>query len=322
MIHARSLAELAPAPDRPSLLTLGSFDGVHLGHQALLRGLVAAARARGCRAAVVTFFPHPSVVLRGRKPAFYLNSPEEKAALFESLGVDLLVTHPFNHAIAQITAGQFVDQLMAALDFREIWCGANFAFGHDREGTVDWLREQGRERGFTVRIVEPAILSGNVISSSRVRRALADGDVSQAAACLGRPFQLPGSVVEGRRRGRAIGIPTANLEIGSERAYPARGVYACRAWVNERPVNAVTNIGVRPTFESDAAPTVEAHLLDFDADLYGQTLRLDFVARLRPEQKFGGANELIEQVKKDIAAARSILERPGGGKQEAGGGRQ
>ncbi len=305
MIHARSLAEV-PA-GRPALLTMGSFDGVHLGHQTLIRELVAKARAKNFRAAVITFFPHPSVVLRGRKPSFYINTPEEKAALFDGLGVDVTVTHPFDRAVAEITATEFAESLLAAFDFKELWCGADFAFGHNREGSAQWLTEYGAKRGFTVHVVEPISINGRIVSSSRVRAALAEGDVEQAAACLGRPFQLPGTVVEGSRRGRAIGIPTANLEIWDQRACPARGVYACRAWVDDQPVDAVTNIGVRPTFETEAKPTIEAHLLDFDADLYGKTIALDFVARLRPEMKFNGVGELVAQIHRDIDKAREIL---------------
>ncbi len=306
MIHVHSLVEL-PRPDRPALLTIGSFDGVHLGHQALIRSLVNEAHQRNFRAAVVTFFPHPSVVLRGRRPSFYINTPEEKAELLAGLGVDVTVTHPFNHDVANITATNFVKQLQAALDFKELWCGADFAFGHNREGTVAWLKNYGGQHGFSVRVMEPVLQADKVISSSRARQALADGNVGDAADCLGRPFQLTGVVVEGSRRGRTIGIPTANLQIWDEQAYPARGVYACRAWIDGEAVNAVTNIGVRPTFEADAHPTVEAHLLDFDRDLYGQTLTLDFVARLRPEQKFNGVEELVAQIHRDIAQARQTL---------------
>lgn len=311
MIHVHSLVEL-PRPDRPALLTIGSFDGIHLGHQALIRGLVNEAHPRHFRAAVVTFFPHPSVVLRGplRGPSFYINTPEEKAELLAGLGVDVTVTHPFNRDVANITAADFMKQLQAALDFKELWCGADFAFGHNREGTVAWLKDYGGKHGFKVRVIEPVLLGGEAISSSRVRRALADGNVGEAADCLGRPFQLTGVVVEGSRRGRTIGIPTANLQIWDEQAYPAHGVYACRAWIaGERSevINAVTNIGLRPTFETEARPTIEAHLLDFDRDLYGQTLRLDFVARLRPEQKFSGIDELVAQIRRDIAQARQVL---------------
>ena len=301
MIHAQSLADLKP--DRPSLLTLGSFDGVHLGHQALIRNLVTAAHARNYDAAIVTFFPHPTIVLRGPRSALYLNTPAEKGALFAQLGADRLVTHPFNLEVSRLTASQFITQLQAALDFREIWCGADFAFGHNREGTVDWLRANGQ----TVRVIDPVIAAGGVISSSRVRQALADGDITLATVCLGRPFQLTGEVVKGDGRGRTIGIPTANLKIWDERAYPARGVYAGRAWAAGAPVEAVINIGVRPTFGGDLQTVIEAHLLDFSGDLYGQTLQLDFLARLRPEQKFNGVNELVAQIHRDIEAARNLL---------------
>ena len=304
MIHTGTLVGLQP--DRPSLLTLGSFDGVHLGHQSLVRNLVAAAHARNLDAAVVTFHPHPLLVLRGPRAAFYLTTPDEKAALLGALGVDILVTHPFTLEVSQITAVQFADRLRAALDFQEIWSGADFAFGHNREGTVDWLRQHGH----TVRVVEPVVGSGGIISSSRIRLALAEGDLALANACLGRPFQAAGLVVEGNKRGRTIGIPTANLLIGEDRACPARGVYACRAWVAGQPVNAVTNIGVRPTFGGDSQPTIETHLLDFDADLYGQTLRLDFIARLRAEQKFSGIQELLAQIQRDIELARQLFGSP------------
>lgn len=306
MIHAHSLAELG-TPERPALLTLGSFDGVHLGHQALIRGLVAKAQQRDMRAAVVTFFPHPAVVLRGRRPAFYLNTPEEKAGQLAALGVDVVVTHPFNHEVANITAADFVERLQAALNFKEVWCGADFAFGHNREGNVAWLKARGGNYGYEVRVVEPMMSGNAVISSSRVRLALTDGNVGEAADCLGRPFQLNGLVVEGNRRGRTIGVPTANLQLWDEQAYPARGVYACKARIGSEAVNAVANIGVRPTFETDAQPTVEAHLLDFNRDLYGQSLTLDFIARLRPEQKFNGVSELVAQIHRDIRSAREIL---------------
>jgi riboflavin kinase/FMN adenylyltransferase len=305
MIHVRSLSELKA--DRPSLLTVGSFDGVHLGHQTLIRRLALAAHERAYHAAAVTFYPHPGLVLRGYKPSFYLSTPDDKANLLASLGADIVVTHPFNRDVANLTAAQFVDSLRAALDFRELWCGADFALGHNREGTVEWLKQYGTGAGFTMKVIEPVSLNGKVISSSRIRQALNEGEVGEAAACLGRPYQLTGPVVEGAKRGRTIGIPTANIRMDDDQAYPANGVYACRAWVNGEAANAVANIGLRPTFESGSKPILEAHLLDFDRDLYGQPLTLDFIARLRPEQKFNGVQELMAQIQKDIAEARTIL---------------
>lgn len=310
MIEAAGFAGLAL--ERPSLLTVGSFDGVHVGHQSLVRDLIAKAHAQNFLAAVVTFYPHPAIVLRGPRPGFYLTTPAEKAALFGGLGVDVLVTHPFNQDVSQLTAKQFIDQMQAALNFKEIWGGADFAFGHNREGTLDWLNAQG----YATRTVEPLSLEGAVVSSSRIRRALAEGDLAQANACLGRPFQTSGVVVQGNQRGRTIGIPTANLAVGEDRATPAKGVYACLAWVHGQPVQAVTNIGVRPTFGGDSQISIEAHLLDFDADLYGQTLQLDFLARLRAEQKFNGIQELIAQIHSDIAQARTIFKNQPNSSQE------
>lgn len=301
MIQVSSLA--GQEPGRPALLTIGSFDGLHLGHQSLIRGLVSAAHAQAGLAVVVTFQPHPSFVLRGPRPGFYLTAPPEKAALLEALGIDLLLTHPFTPDIAQWTAGAFMANLSAGLSIHEIWAGADFAFGHDREGNLTWLREHG----YKVQVAQPLVLGGEIISSSRVRRALADGDLAQTNACLGRHFRVAGQVVEGNKRGRTIGIPTANLQVEPDRACPARGVYACRAWVEGRPYQAVTNIGVRPTFGGDPQPTVETHLLDFSGDLYGQTLPVDFVAHLRAEQKFNGIQELLAQIQTDIAHARQLL---------------
>ena len=306
MRHVTSLEELGLA--QPSAMTIGAFDGVHRGHQALIGQMAAEAHASGRAAVVLTFFPHPSVVLRGRRPSFYLSSPEEKAEYLAALGVDATVTHPFNLAVSQISASLFVDRLVTYAKLDELWCGPDFALGHNREGTVEFLAAEGQQRGFRVRVMPPVLIDGEVISSTRIRQTLRDGAVEQAARYLGRPFRLAGQVVEGARRGRLLGIPTANLSISDERATPAVGVYACRAEAAGWRGQAVVNIGFRPTFDGAAArPTVEAHLLDFSGDLYGQTVSLDFIARLRPEIKFPGVEALLAQIQRDILAARSIL---------------
>lgn len=305
MIHVHTLSDLAP--DRPSLLTLGAFDGVHRGHQTLIRNLVTRAHEKNFRAAVVTFFPHPSIVLRGRRPSFYINTPDERAELLAALGVDVVVTHPFDHPTSLITATDFADQLLASLNFKELWCGEDFAFGHNREGNVKWLEDYGRTHDFTVHVQKPITAVQTPVSSSRVRTAIADGDIPLITTMLGHPLRISGVVVEGNKRGRTIGIPTANLEVWDERAYPARGVYACKAILDDKTYNAVTNIGVRPTFDSQTTLSIEAHLLDFDQDIYGQTIALDFIARLREEKKFNGVNELVAQIKKDIEEAKAIL---------------
>ncbi|MBI5713636.1 MAG: bifunctional riboflavin kinase/FAD synthetase [Chloroflexi bacterium] len=305
MIHVHTLSDLTP--DRPSLLTLGAFDGVHRGHQTLIRNLVTRAHEKNFRAAVVTFFPHPSIVLRGRRDSFYINTPDERADLLAALGVDVVVTHPFDHPTSLITATDFADQLLASLNFKELWCGEDFAFGHNREGNVKWLEEYGRTHDFTVHVQKPITAAQATVSSSRVRTAIADGDIPLITTMLGRPLRISGVIVEGNKRGRTIGIPTANLKVWDERAYPARGVYACKAILNNQTYNAVTNIGVRPTFDSQMSLSVEAHLLDFDQDIYGQTISLDFIARLRQEKKFNGVNELVAQIKSDIEQAKVIL---------------
>lgn len=294
-------------PDQPTVLTIGTFDGVHVGHRRLITEMVAAAHARDMRAGVLTFYPHPAVVLRGREPAFYITSPAEKAALFAEFGIDLVVTHPFDHETSLITAGEFLQRLQAHLDVREIWAGPDFAMGHNREGTLDWFRERSPQTGVTVHVCEPVTRGGEVVSSSRVRAALRAGDIEQVTSCLGRPFRIPGVVVEGKKRGQTIGVATANLDLWAERAYPAVGVYACTAFVGSDRYAAATNIGFRPTFDDENDHvSIEAHLLDFEGDLYGQEIALDFHTRLRPEKKFESVDALIAQVHADIATAREI----------------
>ena len=288
-----------------TVLTIGAFDGVHLGHRRLIRSVVESARAKGCQSALVTFFPHPSVVL-GRAAPFYLTSNEEKLALLEPLGLDLVVVIEFTPETAQIRAAQFVSLLTENLRMREMWIGHDFALGYKREGNVAFLHSMGAERGYAVHAVEPLMLENRPVSSSRVREALRAGDVRQANACLGRPFQLNGIIVRGAQRGRMLGVPTANLAVWAEHAVPANGIYACRAHVGSAIYNAVTNIGTRPTFD-DGLRTIEAHLLDFDGDLYGQPMALDTVEYQRPELKYDSVDALIAQMKEDIRLARSSL---------------
>jgi len=298
--------------DLPTVLTIGAFDGIHLGHQQLIRSVVESARASDRRAALVTFFPLPSVVL-GRAAPFYLTSNEEKLAQLERLGLDVVVIVEFTPETAQIRAAQFVNLLIENLQMREMWIGHDFALGYKREGNAEFLRARGAERGYyTVHLFEPVMLEGQPVSSSRIRDALRAGDMRQANACLGRPFQLSGVVVQGAQRGRSLGVPTANLSVWAEHAVPANGIYACRAHVGGTTASheAVINIGTRPTFD-DGMRTIEAHLLDAkrDADLYGQTMALDFIAYQRPEVKYDSVEALVVQMRKDVRIAREILTR-------------
>jgi riboflavin kinase / FMN adenylyltransferase len=306
MEHVTSLEDLRST--RPACVTIGGFDGIHRGHQAIITNLVQRARAADRHAVVVTFFPHPLMVLRGPQPSFYLTMPDEKAELLAALSVDAVVTHPFNHEVASVRADEFVDRLVRHVHMAELWCGPDFALGHKREGTVEFLRAAGAERGFEVHVIEPIRLDGTIVSSTLVRQALHAGEVELAAEYLGRPFRLAGQVVQGAKRGRQLGIPTANLAVPEERATPAVGVYACQAVYSGGRAQAVVNIGFRPTFDGgEVRPVVEAHLLDFSGDLYDTELRLDFIARLRPEMKFSGIDALLTQIHSDIARARQIL---------------
>lgn len=296
-----------PISESSTVLTLGAFDGVHLGHQRLIRSVVESARASGQRAALVTFFPHPSVVM-GRAEPFYLTANEEKLAQLELLGLDLVVVVEFTLEMAQIRAAQFVDLLVGNLRMREMWIGPDFALGYQREGDPAFLQAMGAERGYAFHQAEPVMLDGQPVSSSRIRQALRAGDMRQANACLGRPFQVSGVIVQGARRGHKLGFPTANLAVWTEHAVPRNGIYACRAHVCGATYDAVTNIGTRPTFDHGAR-TIEAHLLDFDGDIYGQTIKLDLIEYQRPEIKYNSVQALIAQMREDVRMARDILGR-------------
>jgi riboflavin kinase / FMN adenylyltransferase len=306
MQHVTTLEEVVSIPR--SYVAIGGFDGVHLGHRALIAGLVTRARNSGGQAVVLTFYPHPSVVLRGPQKSFYLTTPAEKAEYLAELGVDVLVTHRFDSQLVNMSAAEFVDRLVRFANMAELWCGPDFALGHKRQGNVEYLREAGTEYGFSVRVIEPVIMDGAAVSSTRIRQVLHDGAVEQAAVLLGRPYQLAGDVVQGAQRGRKLGIPTANLAVWEERLVPAVGVYACHAHYAGGRAQAVINIGFRPTFDgAQAQPVVEAHLLDFAGDLYHSEIRLDFIARLRSEMKFPGVDALLAQIRSDIVRARELL---------------
>ena len=293
--------------EHPAVLTIGAFDGVHLGHQHLIRSVIESALAKGYRSALVTFFPHPSVVL-GRAEPFYLTSNEEKLEQLERLGLDVVVVVEFTQETAHTRAAHFVNSLIENLRMREMWIGHDFALGYKREGNMAFLQAMGVERGYSVHTIEPVTLQDQPVSSSRIRQALQAGDMRQVNACLGRPFQLRGQVVQGAHRGHKLGVPTANLAVWADHAIPRNGIYACRAHVAGATCDAVTNIGTRPTFDNGAR-TVEAHLLDFDGDLYGETMALDIIEFQRPEEKYSTIEALITQMREDIRNARNILAR-------------
>ncbi|HEX6384370.1 MAG TPA: bifunctional riboflavin kinase/FAD synthetase [Anaerolineae bacterium] len=296
--------DLTEVPSRePTFLAIGSFDGVHRGHQAVLKSLVAAAGAHGARAAALTFFPHPKRVIQNVQGPYYITTLPDRVQLLAEQGLDLVITHPFNEKVRYTRAADFVDQLCRYLDMRQLW-GGNFALGYQREGNVAFLSRLGQEKGYTVKVVEAmATWSGEVVSSSRVRHSLAVGDIEDVNGCLGRPYHVSGIVIEGDKRGRTIGFPTANLQVWEELLLPAKGVYATYAWIGKEHHVAATNVGIRPTVDGRQL-TVEAHLLDFDGDLYGQELRLEFMSYIRPELKFSGLDALKAQIQADVAEVR------------------
>lgn len=291
-------------------LSIGSFDGVHLGHQSIINKLTAGAHAAGAPAVVLTFYPHPSVVLQGPRESFYLTTPEEKARLLGEMGVDLVITHPFDRNVAQLSAEDFLRKLMESLGFEQLWVGYDFSLGRNREGNLSKLIEIGKDPAYNFKVHEVSALSlkGDVVSSSRIRKLLEAGDVEAAAGLLGRPFVITGDVITGDKRGRTLGIPTANLNISKERVVPGAGVYAGYVAIAGKFYRSVTNIGVRPTFEDQpVAPRVETHILDLDEDLYGESLSVRFEKRLRGEMRFESVEALVAQIHLDIKTTREVL---------------
>jgi riboflavin kinase/FMN adenylyltransferase len=303
----------------PIALTIGVFDGVHRGHQALIRETARLASARGYRPVVLTFWPHPITVLRPGTEVRYLNMLDER--LEQLAALDLLaaaIVMPFTPGIADTPAGTFLDTLRDALDLRLLVAGANFALGRHRTGNLDFLRTYGQQHDMDVVSVELAQSQGERISSTHIRELLMAGDVKGANRLLGYGYMLHGTVVMGDQRGHTVGFPTANLALDPQKLVPANGVYAVRCRIVSKrtsqpsaPYDAVMNIGVRPTFDGQRR-TVEVHLLltggeGATFDLYGDDLRVELVTRLRPEHRFANIEALRAQIQADIAAARDAL---------------
>ncbi len=290
-------------------MTIGSFDGVHRGHQEIVRRVVSGATQAGVPSVVFTFYPHPAVVLGKRQDPLLLTQPDVKADLLGEMGVDYVVTYPFTVETSMHTAEEFINLLHEHLGMQRLLVGEDFALGRGREGDVVRLEELGRKVGYTLEVVTPVRNGDIIVSSSQIRKHLFEGDVAQAEGLLGRRYKISGEVVHGDARGKLIGIPTANLDVPNEQAIPKTGVYVCRAYVGGKCYGAVANIGFRPTFDNGtAAPRVEAHILDFDEDLYDSILSLEFIRRLRNEMRFSSVQSLIEQIQADISSARSILD--------------
>jgi riboflavin kinase/FMN adenylyltransferase len=298
--------EAFPRPVKPVGLALGTFDGLHRGHRALLDAVLDDARRADGQAVVVTFDPHPVLIIAPPVEPFLLTTLDERIALFETTGIDVVVVARFDETVRHMTAQAWLDHLVRYLGPRSVFASPTHAFGRNREGTPDLLQAWGAEQGVNVTIIPPLRNGDVIISSSAIRAALRGGDVRTAADWLGRWYAVRGQVVVGDRRGRQIGVPTANLRCPAGKLIPARGVYAAYATVGGATHGAAVNIGVRPTFGA-GAPSVEAHLLDVEIDLYGQTMDLAFVGRIRDEVRFPGVEALKVQLASDIAQARVML---------------
>jgi riboflavin kinase/FMN adenylyltransferase len=306
MIVVRGL-EAFPNPARPAAVALGTFDGMHRGHRAVIEALRAAAQRVAGQAVAVTFEPHPIMVIAPPGEAFLLTTLEERIALFEATGVDAVVVVEFDEAVRQISADAWLARLEATVAPRAIVASSTHTFGRNREGTPERLQRWASSRGVEAVVVPPVENGGVVISSSAIRDRLRAGDVRTAAEWLGRWYAVRGEVVRGEGRGRMIGVPTANLAVPPLKLVPARGVYAAYARVDGQTFAAAVNVGVRPTFGA-AGLCVEAHLLDVDTDLYGRVLELAFVARLRDERRFPSMEALRDQLSEDLRMTRKKLD--------------
>jgi riboflavin kinase / FMN adenylyltransferase len=297
-----------PIDGRGAVVTIGTFDGVHRGHQAVLTEIARRAARTGRRSVLVTFHPHPLRIVRPEAAPALLTIPVEKKAHLAESGLEYAVFLPFTPELQQYSARRFVEEiLLSRIGMQELVIGYDHGFGRDREGSVETLRELGAEFGFNVDVVGEVRVEEEPISSSRIRRALLAGDVVSAARGLGRPYSAEGPVVLGMQRGRKLGFPTANISIGDpDKLLPLEGVYAVHGWVGGERIPGLLHLGPRPTF-SGYPPSVELYLLDWDGDLYGQVVRVEFCARLREIRAFASAETLIEQMHRDVDHGRAAL---------------
>ena len=300
----KELAKLKPEKD--TLLTIGVFDGVHLGHKYLLSQLTKQAREQNLLSGVVTFDQHPHQVLSPQSKLPFLTDLTQRINLLKNEGVEAIFTLSFTGELAQLSARQFVSLLKKYLRMRGMVIGPDFALGQNREGNADVLRTLGQDMGFSITVISPIMINGEVVSSTAIRNALADGDMKRVFHLVGRPFSLNGRVTSGAGRGVELGFPTANLDIDQRQALPADGVYATWAYIDGQAYQSMTNIGRQPTF-GGSQRVVEVYILDYHSNLYGRELRIDLIERLRGEKQFDTPEELKKQITEDINQGRAIL---------------
>jgi riboflavin kinase/FMN adenylyltransferase len=308
LFHGTDNAKIA----RPTVLTLGVFDGLHLGHQLVMRTVVERAREAGAVPTVITFDPHPRAVLHPESAPPLLQTLDQKVEALGVLGIEQTIVVRFTRAFAEVRAEDFLrDVVHERLQAKEVYLGKGFAFGHNREGNIELLKRVSRELGFRAEEVPEVRLRGTRISSSLIRRLLTEGRVNLARRMLGRPYGVEGRVVRGAERGRTLGFPTANLR-PQNRVIPRHGVYVTATLIEGSWRRSITNIGTRPTFEGEGAePSLETFVIDWQGDLYGDVLRVRFLHRLRDEKKFSGMDELKRQIDRDLSSALRYFEAGG-----------
>jgi riboflavin kinase/FMN adenylyltransferase len=300
----QELANINPRGE--TLLTVGVFDGVHAGHRYLLEKLQQRAAEKNLLSGVVTFSPHPQSVLHPNEQLPWLSSLEDRTRAFQELGVKVVAVLTFTPKVAQLSAREFMSLVKKQLKISGIMVGPDFALGRSREGNIDLLRALGREMKFSVEVIPPFTIDGEVVSSTLIRRALAQGDMRRVERLMGRHFHLRSKVITSDKRGQVLGFPTANLDIRPQQALPGNGIYATIAQVDGKKFPSATNIGIRPTF-GEGGKTVETHLLNYKGDLYDKDMKLEFMQKLRDEQRFPSPEELKVQIEKDVRAVEAIL---------------
>ena len=298
--------------DRGTVATVGTFDGVHLGHWTVLQEIRERAEAAGRRSILVTFDPHPLRIVRPEHAPLSLTTPVEKKEILAESGLDYAVFLSFTPALSRYEPRRFVEEILVErLRVEELVIGYDHGFGKDREGDPESLERMGAELGFTVDVVSPVSADGRAISSSRIRSHLTQGEIRAATGCLGRPYSIRGVVVRGEGRGRGLGFPTANLRVAEgDKLIPPQGIYAVRGVLRSGTYPGALHLGPRPTFQG-SPPTIELHLLDFDADIYGEEVRVDFIEHIRGVEPFTSVKALVEQIRKDVDEARRVLEGEG-----------
>jgi riboflavin kinase/FMN adenylyltransferase len=299
--------------DRGTVVTVGTFDGVHRGHWAVLEEIRERARASDRRSVLVTFDPHPLRIVRPEHTPPLLTTPLEKKEILAESGLDYAVFIAFTETLSRYGPRRFVEEILVdRLHVEELVIGYDHGFGRDRSGNADTLREIGADLGFAVDVVAPVEAGDEAVSSTRIRAAVADGRMDEARLCLGRPYSMRGVVVRGDGRGRGLGFPTANLEVpASDKLIPPAGIYAVRGVLKQGTYIGALHLGPRPTFVG-SPPSVELHLLDFEGDIYGEVVRVDFVQYLRPVLPFDSVGALIEQMREDVGLARRVVDEDPG----------